>query len=330
VDFFSNLEDDPESELLSRAAMRFYFGRGELGRADLPREVLFPSEFEDRPALQELLAREAGRAVEAHVPQRGEKVQLVELASQNARHLLEERAVLAQDADARADDILYDLQEAIGMKVVPRLAVAFDISHMQGDEVVGSAVVFRNAEPDKSEYRKFRIKGEWGNDDFSSMEEVVGRYIRRRMTEGQPLPDLMLIDGGRGQLAAAVKAATLCGATDITFASLAKREEEVYLVGRPEPIRLPRNNRALRLLQRMRNEAHRFAHSFNRSRRQKKALSSELSEIPGIGPTRRKALLGRFGSVRALRNATAAEIASVPGFSRRLAEQITEHLKSES
>ena len=123
---------------------------------------------------------------------------------------------------------------------LPRLAVAFDISHTAGDEVVGSAIVFRNGEPDKSEYRKFRIKGDWGNDDFASMEEVVGRYIRRRMTEGQPLPDLMLIDGGRGQLAAAMRAADTSGATDITFASLAKREEEVYLPGRGQPIRLPR------------------------------------------------------------------------------------------
>jgi excinuclease ABC subunit C len=136
----------------------------------------------------------------------------------------------------------------------------------------------------------------------------------------------MLIDGGRGQLAAAMRAAETCGATDITFASLAKREEEVYLPGRSEPMRLPRNHRALRLLQRMRDEAHRFAHRFNRSRRQKKALSSELTEIPGIGPVRRKALLGRFGSVRALRGASPDEIAAVPGFSRRLAEQVTEHL----
>jgi excinuclease ABC subunit C len=326
VDFFSNLGDEPESALLSRAAMRFYFGRGELGTADLPRETLFPAEFEDRTALQELLARAAGRIVETHVPQRGEKVQLVELASQNARHLLEERAVLAQDAEVRADDLLYELQEALAMKVVPRLAVAFDISHTGGDEVVGSAIVFRNGEPDKSEYRKFRIKGDWGNDDFASMEEVVGRYIRRRMTEGQPLPELMLIDGGRGQLAAAMRAAETCAATDITFASLAKREEDVYLPGRGQPIRLPRNHRALRLLQRMRDEAHRFAHRFNRNRRQKKVLSSELTEIPGIGPARRKALLGRFGSVRALRGASPDEIAAVPGFSRRLAEQITAHL----
>lgn len=330
VDFFSNLDEAGDAELLSTAAMRAYFGKGESGLSDLPREVLFPADFDDRAALEELLGREAGRHVEVHVPQRGEKVRLVELANQNARHLLEERAILMRDASTRADDMLYDLQEALEMKVVPRLAVCFDISHMQGDEVVGSAVVFRNGEPDRSEYRKFRIRGAWGNDDFASMEEIVGRYIRRRMTEGQPLPELALIDGGRGQLAAAVRAAEQCGATDITFASLAKREEEIYLVGRPEPLRLPRTSRALRLLQRMRDEAHRFAHTFNRSRRQKMALTSELSSIPGVGPARMRALLDRFGSVRALRAATPAEIANVPGFSHRLAEHIASHLQRSS
>ncbi len=330
LDFFSNLGDEPDGALLSTAAMRLYFGRGETGMADLPRELLFPGEFDDREAFAELLVKQAGRGINVHVPQRGEKVQLIELANQNARHLLEERAVLSRDATGRADDTLYDLQEALDMKVVPRLAVCFDISHTQGDEVVGSAIAFRNGEPDKGEYRKFRIKGDWGNDDFASMEEVVGRYLRRRMTEGQPLPELILIDGGRGQLAAAVRAADTCDARDIAFASLAKREEDVYLPGRPEPLRLARTSRALRLLQRMRDEAHRFAHSFNRNRRQKKALSSELNEIPGIGPARRQALLARFGSVRALRGASVEEIAGLRGFSTTLATHVATHLKKGS
>jgi len=260
------------------------------------------------------------------VPQRGDKVRLIELASQNARHLLEERTILAQDASMRADDTLYEVQEALDMKVVPRLAVCFDISHTQGDEVVGSAIVFRNGEPDKSEYRKFRIKGQWGNDDVASMEEVVERYIRRRMTEGRPLPELALIDGGRGQLGAAVRAAVACGATDMTFASLAKREEDVYLTGRPDPLRIAKTSRALRLLQRMRDEAHRFAHSFNRARRQKKVLSSELTDIPGIGPARRQALIARFGSLRTLREASVEEIARVPGLSLGLADSVHRYL----
>jgi len=330
LDFFGNLGDDPDATLLSAAAMRFYFGRGEREAEELPREVLLPVDFDDRYALEQLLTERAGRVVRAAVPKRGDKLRLIELSNQNARHLLEERAVLASDASSRADDLLYDLQEALEMKVVPRLAVCFDISHMQGDDVVGSAIVFRNGEKDKSEYRKFRIRGEWGNDDFASMGEVVGRYFARRIKDGRPLPDLALIDGGRGQLTAAVKAAAACGVTDVTFASLAKREEEVYLVGRSEPLRLSRTSRALRMLQRMRDEAHRFAHSFNRTRRQRRTLSSELAEIPGIGPARQKALLNRFGSVRSLREAAVADIAGVDGFSVALAERIHGYLNDGS
>ena len=181
VDFFENIGDANDAEVASTATTRFYFGRGEHGTADLPREVLVPFEFEDRAVVEELLTEVAARKTTTHVPVRGDKLRLIELANQNARHLLEERAVLGQGIEERADDILYDLQDALELKVVPRLIACFDISHTQGAEVVGSAVVFRNGEPDKSEYRRFRIKGDWGNDDFRSMHEVVTRYIHRRI-----------------------------------------------------------------------------------------------------------------------------------------------------
>ena len=326
VDFFENLEDVSDAELLETVVMRMYFGRGEHGTADLPREVLLPGEFEDRATFEELLAETARRRIATHVPARGDKLQLIVLASQNARHLLEESAVLRESVDARADDVLYELQEALALKIVPRLMVCFDISHTQGSELVGSGVVFENGEPKKSEYRRFRIRGEWGNDDFRSMEEVVGRYFRRRIEEQLPLPDLVVIDGGKGQLGAARRGAELAGATDVTFIALAKREEEVYLVDRPEPVRLPRTARSLRLLQRLRNEAHRFAITYNRNLRGKRTLASELSQIPGVGPARQRALLERFGSVRALRVATPEEIARIPGFSASLGARILEHL----
>jgi excinuclease ABC subunit C len=327
VDFFENLGDAGDADVISTAVTRFYFGRGEHGLADLPREVLVPVEFDDRPTVEELLSGTAGRRTTTHVPVRGDKLRLVELGNQNARHLLEERAVMGQSIEARADDVLYDLQDALELKVVPRLIACFDISHTQGTEVVGSAVVFRNGEPDKSEYRRFRIRGDWGNDDYRSMQEVVARYVRRRLDDGSPLPDVIVIDGGKGQLSAAVQAAREAGAHEVVFASLAKREEEVYLVGRPEPLRLPRTSAPLRLLQRLRNEAHRFAHSYNRKLRGRRTLVSELSTIPGIGPARQRALLEHFGSVRALRAANAADIAAVPGFSARLADQIAQHLR---
>ncbi|MEJ2678015.1 MAG: helix-hairpin-helix domain-containing protein [Gemmatimonadota bacterium] len=307
---------------------RFYLGRGEEGTADLPAEILFPGEFEDREALESLLNEGARRRLHARVPQRGGKRRLVDLAAQNARHMLEERAVLEEVAPRRADDVLYELQEALDLKVVPRLIVCFDISHNQGSEVVGSAVVFSNGAPDKNEYRRFRIRGEWGNDDFRSMAEVVGRYFRRRAEEDLPVPELAVIDGGKGQLAAAAAAARASGSPDVALCALAKREEEVYTEGRSEPLPLARTSEASRLLQRIRNEAHRFAIGYNRKLRKRRTLSSELGDIPGIGPRRQQTLLRHFGSVRALRQATAEDIAAVPGFSHQLAQRILEHLAS--
>ncbi|MBW3552320.1 MAG: excinuclease ABC subunit UvrC [Gemmatimonadetes bacterium] len=349
VDHFTNLETEDEAAVLSAVATRFYLGRGEVGFEDLPREVLIPLEFEDQAALEELLNESSRRRLSIHVPQRGEKRRLVELASQNARHVLEERSVMDESVRARADDVVYELQEALELKVVPRLMVCFDISHTQGSELVGSAVVFENGEPKKSEYRRFRIRGDWRNrspgraqvedggtsrggpivlnDDFRSMEEVVGRYFRRRMEEGLPLPDLAVIDGGKGQLSSAAAALAAAGATDVALCALAKRDEEIFLRDRGDAVRLPRTHVGLRLLQRIRNEAHRFAVGYNRNLRGKRTLSSELAEIPGVGPKRQRALLTRFGSVRALRQASLEEVAAVPGFSQALGRRILEHLE---
>jgi excinuclease ABC subunit C len=329
VHHFTNLELEEEGSVLAAVATRFYLGRGELGLDDLPREVLLPADFEDREALESLLDEEAGRRVRLRVPRRGEKLRLVELASQNARHLLEERTLLETATRARADDVLYELQEALELKVVPRLIVCFDISHTQGTEVVASAVVFENGGPKKSEYRRFRIRGDWGNDDVRSMREVVSRYFRRRLDEDLPLPELAVIDGGRGQLGAARAALADVGAPDTAVCALAKREEEVYLPDRATPLRLPRSHGGLRLLQRVRNEAHRFAHSYNRNLRRRRTLSSSLSAIPGIGPARQRLLLERFGSVRSLREASTEEISAIPGFSRALAERIASQLRGE-
>jgi excinuclease ABC subunit C len=187
--------------------------------------------------------------------------------------------------------------------------------------------VFVNAESKKGEYRRFRIRGDWGNDDFRSMAEIVGRYFKRRIDEQLPIPDLAVIDGGKGQLGAALAAAAAVGAPDVAFIGLAKKEEEIYFAARSEPLRLARTSPALRLLQRVRNEAHRFAHSYNRKLRTKRTLTSELSEIPGIGPARQKALLERFGSLRAVKEATVEELAQLPGFSEKLARSILEQLE---
>jgi excinuclease ABC subunit C len=327
LDFFENAADETDDSLLSTAATRFYFGQGEHGTADLPRDIYFPNEFEDRQLIEQLLNTETKRRINTYVPQKGDKLRLIELANTNARHLLEERVVLDENARVRADDVLYELQEALELKVVPRVIVCFDISHLQGSEVVGSGVVFVNGEAKKGEYRRFRIKGDWGNDDFRSMHEVVTRYFKRRIDEELPVPDLAVIDGGKGQLSAARLAAVQVGATDVAFIGLAKREEEIYLAARPDPVRMARTSAPLRLLQRVRNEAHRFAHSYNSKLRTKRTLRSELADIPGIGPTRQRVLLEKFGSVRAIKDAAAEDIARLPGFSSRLAEKILAELR---
>jgi excinuclease ABC subunit C len=321
-----DVADETEHDLLGSFSVMYYLGQGESLRSRLPKEVIVQAEFDDMDTLAEILTEVAGRQVEFRVPQRGEKLRLAKLAGENARHALEDRVGFLGGGTDRADQALFDLQEALGLKIVPRLMVCFDVSHTQGSETVASAVVFENGEPKKAEYRHMKIKGEWGNDDYRSMAEVVERYFRRRVDEEKPLPDLALIDGGKGQLSAAANALDGLGVTDVTVASLAKKEELVYLRGRSDPIRLERRNRALHVLQRIRDESHRFAVTYNRKLRRKRTLRSDLEGIPGIGPERQKVLLTRFGSLRGLKEATPEEIARIPGFSVSLANRVLTHL----
>jgi excinuclease ABC subunit C len=323
---FTGLGDESDDDLLAILTSRYYLGGGEARLEELPRQILLPRDFPDRVLLARVLSEEAGRKVDAHVPQRGEKVRLVHLAEENARHVLEDRVTALAYAADRADEALYALQDALGLKVVPRLMVCFDVSHTQGSETVASAVVFRNAEPRKSGYRHMKIRGDWGNDDYASMAEAVTRWFRRRVAEEKTLPDLCIVDGGKGQLSAARAALEELGLEDVHLAALAKRDEEVFLPDRPEPVVLDRRDRALHVLQRIRDEAHRFAVSYNRKLRKKRTLRSDLGDIPGIGPRRQQALLSRFGSVKGVRAAGAAEIARVEGFSDVLAQRILTYL----
>jgi excinuclease ABC subunit C len=330
VSFLADLGDESDEAAFAAFATRHYTDRAILDVESIPPEVFFPVEFGDRGVLQELLREQARRAVRTYVPQRGEKVQLVELAAQNARHQLEERKLLAKTAATRAPDALYELAEVLELPQVPRTIICFDISHTQGSEVVASGVFFENGEPNKGEYKRFKIRGEWGNDDFASMHEVVTRYFTRRVSEGKPTPDLVVIDGGKGQLGAAVKALEALDLPQQPVISLAKREEEVFIPGRSQSVRLPRRSPALRLLQRARDEAHRFAIGYNRKLRTKRTIRSELSTIPGVGASRQKALLERFGSMRAVAAASEAEIAALPGFGPSLARKVLAHLRGDA
>jgi excinuclease ABC subunit C len=262
-----------------------------------------------------------------HVPQRGTGHRLVELADQNARHALESFRIESFETDERAEDPVYALGRDLGLTVLPRNFVCVDISTSQGTDTVGSMVWFEAGRPKKSQYRKFKIKGEGQQDDFAAVGEVVSRFFRRRLEEEKPLPDLLVIDGGKGQLSAARSALEELGLDDLPLASLAKRDEEVFLPGRKDSLRLPRRAPSLKLLQRARDEAHRFAVSYNRKRGQKRTITSALLEIPDVGDRRRRQLLERFGSLAGVKLATPEEIAALPGFSTKLAERILEHLK---
>lgn len=310
--FLENIEGEGDGAVLSAYLNLTYRASNERAA-----ELFVPFDFDDREALAESLG-----TTRITIPQRGPKRELVDLAEQNARHLLEEFKLASFEAEERASSPVYELQRELGLQKLPRSIVCFDISTAQGTDTVGSCVWFENGRPRRAEYRKFKVKTVEGTDDFASMREVVGRYFRRRLEEQKPLPDLVVIDGGKGQLNAAAGVLAEVGLNDMALISLAKREEEVFVLGRSDSLRLPRRSPALRTLQQARDEAHRFAITFNRARRSMRTLTSELLQVPGIGPNRRRSLLHRFGSLQGVRDATVDDIAALPGFSRVTARRV--------
>lgn len=317
-----HVEDTADEEVLGA-----FMTTGYLPRAERATEVFVPFEFADRELLEVVAPGSTIR-----VPQRGQRRELLDVAEQNARHLLEEFKLEGLEADERAADPVYDLGRELGLQRIPRAMVCFDNSTLQGKDNVGAIVWFENGRPRRSEYRTMRVKAlageDSGPDDFASMREVVERYFRRRLDEKKPLPDLVVIDGGKGQLGAAVEALDRVELAQLPVVALAKREEELFLRGRAEPLRLARRSAALRLLQRIRDEAHRAAVGYNRKRRTMRTVTSELLRIPGVGPTRRRALLATFGSLQGVREASADAIAALPGFSLAAAEKILAALRT--
>lgn len=319
--FLDNVEGEPDEEILSAFIARYY-----LLQQEMARELLVPIEFPEREAIESIMrAREEG-AFSVRVPRRGMKRDLIGRAEENARHLLEERRLIEGHAEKRAPPSLYSLRSALHLERVPRSIVGFDVSNIQGSDSVGAAVWFENGVPFKREYRRFKIQSFQGVDDYAAMQEIVERYFRRRREEDQPLPDLVLIDGGKGQLAAAAQAMERAGVPDLPLASLAKREELIFTLDGAEPLRLSRRAPGLRLLQQVRDEAHRFGLSYHRKRRSRRTLRSGLLDIPGIGPARERALIEAFGSVRGIKAAAVDEVAGVAGIGAALAEKIVRHL----
>jgi excinuclease ABC subunit C len=317
--YFENLVDESDP-----AVLQLYLAGPYRTAAARAGDVLLPFGVEDLELVEDAL-----ESTRLHVPQRGPRRELVNLAQQNARHLLEELRLSEDGVDERTVDPVYELQRELGLKRVPRALICFDISHAQGTDIVASCVWFQNGRPLRSEYRKFKIKTVEGVDDFAAMREVVERYFRRRIDEGKALPDLVVVDGGKGQLHSTHDALREIGVEAPALVSIAKRHEELFVFGRTAPLRLGRRSPALRLLQQARDEAHRFAITYQRNRRSARTVTSELLRLPGVGDKRRRILLHAFGSLQGVRDATVEAIAALPGFSPRSAERLLARLKGE-
>ncbi len=312
--FFEKLEETDLGEIFSSLLKQVY-----LDQQYLPGEIHVPAGFEDHKVLEEVLSEKRGRPVRIYGPDAGKRRALVELAARNARHSFERRFRVVKPQER---DVLDGLADALELPKAPSRIEAFDVSHIQGTNIVASMVVWENGRMKKSDYRKFIVKTVPQNDDFASMREVVGRRYRRLLDEKKRFPDMILIDGGIGQLHAAADALAQLEVINQPLASIAKREEILYVYGREgEPVALDHRSPVLHLIQRIRDEAHRFAVTFHRARRTRSELDSELLSIPGIGKKTAQRLLMHFGSITALGSVTAEELAQVVG--RKRAEAIS-------
>ena len=326
----SGTRDESGDEILARFIEQFYSSA-----SHVPRRVLVPESISREAVIQEWLESRRDGPVEIAIPQRGAKRKLLQMVSDNAAQGLEQLKLKWISDSSRMESAMSELQEQLNLPALPSRIECYDISHIQGTNTVASMSVFKDGKPLSSDYRRFKIKSHDGNDDFASMREVLTRRFSRlkNAREGgeenasfAASPDLVLIDGGKGQLSSAVEAMLHLGFQDIQLASIAKREEEIFLPDAAEPVIMPRNSQGLFLLQRARDEAHRFAITFHRNLRGKSSVKSALDLVPGIGPKRRKMLIRTFGSVKGIREASEEQIAAAPGMTEKIARQIKEHL----
>ena len=307
--------------------------------AYVPPEILLPHEVEEATIIERWLRDKRGTKVVLKVPRRGTKRDLVKMAVDNAVETLAHLRTQWLMEEGKSVEALSELQEALGLPHPPTRIEGYDISTTQGSQTTGSMVVFVKGAPRKSDYRRFRIRSVEGVDDYGALQEVLERRFGRMVVEGesneQPgrkqsswsiMPDLLLIDGGKGQLSAAQEVLVSLGLDHVAVASLAKQQEELFVPGQSESIALERGSPALSLVQRVRDEAHRFAVSYHRQLRRKVGLASTLEDIPDIGPRRRKALLKAFGSMEAIRQASIEELTAIPSMSQRAAEHVKANL----
>jgi len=331
-------EDTADADVMAQFVKQFY-----TEAASIPQQVMLPEEIEEAKIIQEWMrSRRGGQKVEIFVPQNGQSQELVQMAAENATETLSALRARWQADSHRQEQALAELQSALELPGPPNRIECYDISNTQGTASVGSMVVFSQGVPDKKLYRRFNIESVTGPDDFASMEEVLTRRFRRwQAAQGSVenpgskpdesfsfLPDLLIVDGGKGQLGRAVDVLGKYDLTDrVPVVGLAKQEEEIFFPHRSKPLVLPRHSQGLYLVQRVRDEAHRFAITSHRARRSKQGMASALDSIPGIGPAKRKSLLKHFGSVDKIRDASLEELSAVPGINAALAETIKASLE---
>jgi excinuclease ABC subunit C len=324
-----NVEGQDVNTILEAFALEYY------GNApSIPPQIVVPPEATELDALQEFLSELRGSRVEVRAPARGEKRRLAELAAQNARVALDSETVVSEQKRLRRVHALEELREALNLESLPLRIECFDISNIQGQEIVGSMVVFQDGLPKKAHYRKFAVRGLSGQDDFAAMAEVVSRRFARLATGVEEeydqgfaaAPNLVVIDGGKGQLSAALGAMQGYDLPRVAVIALAKRIEEVFVPGAADPILLDRHGAGLQLLQRVRDEAHRFALGFHRQRRSARARESLFDTLEGVGPVRRRALLRHFGSTEGVLAASMEELEGVPGVPAKTARAIYDQL----
>ncbi|GEA14751.1 UvrABC system protein C [Moorella sp. E308F] len=322
--FLTGTEGLSRGEIMA-ALLKEYYSRG----VEIPPQILLHDEPDDAATIASWLGRLRGGRVELKVPKRGSKLKLLQLVHENAVSLLQEHLLARQRQEEGGKAALMELQQALGLPRLPRRMEAYDISNFQGSSPVGAMAVFVDGRPLTSAYRRFQIKTVKGPNDFASLQEVLSRRFRRAAGQDPrfaELPDFVLIDGGLGQLHAAREVMAAMGVAAIPTFALAKEEELLFREGSPEPVRLPRDSRALQLLQHLRDEVHRFAITYHRQKREKGAYRSVLDDIPGVGPKRKRALLRHFGSVTRISQATLEELLAVEGMNRAVAARILEGL----
>jgi excinuclease ABC subunit C len=320
-----NVAGQDSTTLLESFCLEYYGGS-----PSVPPEIVVPRDAGDTSALEQFLSERRGARVRVHVPERGEKRRLQELASENARHTLVSAAAESEQKRLRRIEALEDLRECLNLEALPIRIECFDISTAMGADNVGAMVVFQDALAKRAHYRKFGVRGQEGMDDFAAMAEVISRRFARLSDAlgGEydesfaATPNLVVVDGGKGQLSAALAAMHRFDLPRVAVVALAKREEEVFVPGQPDPIRLSRHSPALQLLQRIRDEAHRFAVGFHRQRRETRSFASIFDELQGVGPARRRALLQHFGSAERFLAASQEELEGVPGVPAKTARAI--------